>query len=108
MASGMIVQTRPNIGYDFEALTVTNAVQVLTPGKYAPSSTSGGASSAFITNYGAAIRYTYDGTTPSDTVGHVLPDGGILILNGQNQMSQFKAYRLSSTDSEIAITYERE
>lgn len=103
----MIVQTRPNIGYDSEALTVTNAIQVLTPSKYMESTTSGGASSAFITNYGAAIRYRYDSGSPSATVGHVLPDGGVLVLNGQNQMAAFKCFRVS-TDSEIYATYERE
>jgi len=107
MASGMIVQTRPNIGFADESLVVTTAVQVLTPSKYKDSSTSGGASSAFITNYGAAIRYTYSGTSPSATVGHVLQDGGILVLTGQNQMESFKCYALSS-NSELFVTYERE
>lgn len=105
--SGQVVQFRPTIGYAFEQLTVTNSVQVLTPAKYKDSTTSGGASSAFLTNDGSAIRYTYDGTTPSTTVGHKLSDGGILILAGQNQMSQFKCFRVSS-DSIISITYERE
>jgi len=105
--SGLVVQTRPTIGYAFEQLTVTNSVQVLTPAKYKDSNTSGGASSAFLTNDGNPIRWTYDGTTPSATVGHLLPDGGILVLNGQNQMASFKCYR-ESADSEISITYERE
>lgn len=107
MASGQIVQIRPNVGHAFEQLTVTNAVQVLTPSKYKDSSTSGGSSSALVTNYGNSIRYTYDGTTPSASVGHVLPDGGILVLQGQNQMAAFKCFRVSA-DSEITITYERE
>jgi len=107
MASGSIVQFRPNIGFAFEQLTVTNSVQVLTPSKYKPADTSGGASEAFLTNAGAAIRFTYDGTTPTATVGHLLQDGGSLVLKGQNQMSQFKCIRESS-DSEITITYERE
>ena len=109
MASGSIVKFRPNIGYATETLTVTNAVQVLTPGTYGPSTaTPGGAETAFITNYGASIRYYYDGTTPSASVGHVLPDGGILTLVGQNQMVNFKCFRLSSTDSILTVTYERE
>ncbi len=108
MASGQVVQIRPNIGFAYEQLTVTSGVQVLTPTKYKDSSTSGGAASAFVTNYGNAIRYTYDNlTTPSATVGHVLQDGGILVLQGQNQMSNFKCYALSS-DSQIQVTYERE
>ena len=108
MASGQVVQIRPNIGFAYEQLTVTAGVQVLTPTKYKDSVTSGGASSAFLTNYGNAIRYSYDNlTTPSATVGHVLQDGGILTLNGQNQMGNFKCYALSG-DSTISITYERE
>lgn len=105
--SGQIVQTRPTIGYDFEALTVSTGVQVLTAAKYKNSTTSGGASAAFITNSGASIRYRYDGTSPSSTVGHILADGGILVLNGQNQMENFKCTRVSS-DSEISVTFERE
>lgn len=105
--SGQVVQFRPTIGYNFEQLTVTNSVQVLTPSKYKDTSTIGGASAAFITNDGNTIRYTYDGTTPSATVGHKLADGGILVLNGQNQMSAFKCFRVSS-DSEISVTFERE
>jgi hypothetical protein len=108
MASGMIVQTRPNIGFDFEQLTVADSVQVLTPTKYKESSTSGGASSAFLTSEDAQIRYRYDGGTPTSTVGHVLENGSILVLNGQNQMENFKCIRTGSTSAIISITYERE
>jgi len=106
--SGLVVQTRPTIGFASEGLTVSNSVQILTASKYKDSATSGGAQAAFITNYGAAIRYTYDGTTPTSSVGHVLADGGILTLNGQNQMAAFQCIRLASTNSEIYVTYERE
>ena len=105
--SGSIVQFRPTVGYDFEELVVTNAVQVLTPSKYKDSVTSGGAQTAFLTNDGDALRYTYNGTTPSATVGHKLADGGILVLNGQNQMSLFKCFRVTG-DTTIRVTYERE
>lgn len=106
--SGMVVQFRPNIGFAFEQLSVTSSVQVLTPSKYKNSSTSGGAASAFLTLDGGNIRYTYDGTTPSATVGHKLLDGGTLVITGQNQMSQFKCFQTGSTGSTITITYERE
>lgn len=107
MASGSVVQFRPTIGFAFEQLTVTNAVQVLTPSKYVDTVTPGGALAASITNEGAAIRYTYDGTTPSATVGHKLVDGGIINLVGQSQISQFKCFSVSG-DSLICVTYERE
>jgi hypothetical protein len=104
--SGSIVQFRPTIGYAYEQLTVTTAVQVLTPSKYAE--VKGGATDAFLTLNGGNVRYTYDGTTPSGTVGHVLLDGGILVLKGQNQMSNFKCYQTGSAGSEISVSYERE
>lgn len=102
-----VVINRVTVGYDFEALTVADSVQVLSPSKYKDAVTSGGASEAFITNDGAEIRYRYDGTAPSATVGHVLADGGILVLKGQNQMSQFKCIRTGGVSSEISVTYER-
>lgn len=108
MASGSIVKFRPNIGYATETLAVSTGVQVLTPSKYVGSAqTPSGAESALITNYGNSIRYFYDGTSPDSSTGHVLPDGGILTLTGQNQMSNFKCIRLSA-DSVLTITYERE
>jgi hypothetical protein len=106
--SGLIVQTRPNVGFAFEQLTVAGTVQVLTPSKYKDSATSGGASSAFLTNETASIRYTYDGTTPSATVGHLLTDGGTLVLMGQQQMASFKCIRVSGVSATITVTYERE
>ena len=105
----MIVQTRPNIGYSFEQLSVTTSVQVLTPSKYKDSDTSGGASSAYLTIESGDIRFTYDGTTPTATVGHKLINGSTLILTGQNQMSAFKCFQsFGSTGSTISVTYERE
>lgn len=108
MPSGMIVQFRPTIGFAFEQLTVADSVKILTASKYMPSTTSGGAQAALLTNDGADIRYTYDGTTPTTTVGHLLPDGGSLTLTGQNQMASFQAIRTGSVSSIITITYERE
>jgi len=108
MPSGHIVKFRPTIGYATETLAVSAVVRVLTPAKYTGSAQNpSGADMCFITNYGNAIRYFYDGTTPDASTGHVLPDGGILILTGQNQMSQFKCIRLSA-DSVITVTFEAE
>ena len=108
MASGSVVRTRPNIGFAFEQLTVANSVQVLTPANYKDGDTSGGAESAFITLETGQIRYRYDGGTPSSTVGHILDVGGILVLNGQNQMAAFKCIRTGSTSGVISVTFERE
>lgn len=104
----LTVNQRVTVGRNFEQLTVTNSVQVLTPSKYKDSAMSGGAMEAFLTNFGANVLYTYDGTTPTALVGHVLPDGGVLVLRGQNQMAAFKCFRQGSTDSLVSVTYEFE
>jgi hypothetical protein len=109
--SGAVVQIRPKIGFAYEQLTVTAGVQVLTPSKYAVTAGNPGyeaAASAFLTLNGGDIRYTYDGTTPTSSTGHVLRDGGTLTLVGQNQMGTFKCIQTGSTSSEISVTYERE
>ena len=106
--SGQIVQFRPTVGIAFEQLSVTTSVQTLTPSKYQPSNVSGGASEAFLTLESGDIRYTYDGTTPSSTVGHLLKDGGVLVLKGQQQMSTFKCYQTGASGSTITVTYEHE
>jgi hypothetical protein len=106
--SGSIVQFRPTIGYNFEQLTVSTSVQVLTPSKYMDSLTSGGACNAYLTIENGDVRYTYDGTTPTSTVGHILQAGGSIVLSGQNQIGSFKCFRIGAVNAVLSITYERE
>ena len=104
----LVVNQRVTVGFQFETLTVADSVQVLTPSLYKDSTTSGGATDAFITLADGQIRYRYDGGDPSSTVGHILDVGGSLVLRGQNQMSQFKCIRTGSTSGTISTSYERE
>jgi len=107
--SGSIITFRPTVGRCMEQLTITTAVQVLSPSKYGQSGMDGGASDAFLTLEGGNIRYTYcPGVSPSATVGHLLLDGGILVLKGQQQMADFKCYQTGSSGSTLTATYEFE
>lgn len=96
---------KPKVGFDFETLTVGNTAITLTASKYRPVGEQ--ADSAFITLEGGDIRYRYDGTSPTSSVGHLLSSGGYLILVGQNQMEKFKAIRVGGTDGTFSVTYER-
>lgn len=109
MASGAIIQMRPTVGFDFETITIDNTAGGvgLTAAKYRP--TNGvQAEAAFITVEGGPIRYTYDGTAPTTTVGHKAVSGTILVLKGQHQMENFKAIRTGTTDGTLQVSYERE
>lgn len=102
-----VIVNRVTVGYDSESLTVDTNVNVLTPSKYQDSITNGGASEAFITLDTANMRYRYDGGTPTSTVGHILNDGGVLVLKGQNQMSNFKFIQTGASSGSVYVTYER-
>ena len=92
------------VAFAHEALTVSNAVKTLTAATYIVGERYSQA--AFITLEDADIRYTYDGTTPSATVGHLLTQGSALTLMGHHDISNFKAYRAGSVDGTIHVTYE--
>jgi hypothetical protein len=109
MASGAIVQFRPTIGMNFESITVDNTAGgvALTASKYRPTG-SVQAETAFITTEDATIRYTYDGTAPTSSLGHKAAAGTTLVLKGQNQMETFRAIRTTGTNGVLMVTYERE
>lgn len=106
MPSGGVVQIRPTIGMAFETLTISNSAVGLTSTSYL--NTTGNASHAFLTLEGGQVRYRYDGTNPTSSVGHVLDPGGFLLIEGQNQMAAIKFIRTGATDGTASVTYERE
>ena len=62
---------------------------------------------AFVTGETAQVRYTYDGTTPTSTVGHILDIGDILVIEGIVNVQNFKAIRTTGTSGSIVCTYDR-
>lgn len=108
--SGSITQVRPTIAYDFETLTVSNDAVGLTATKYRPSTgdANKNALKAFITAEGGSVRYRYDGTDPTSTVGHILEAGGFLIADGQHQMEKIRFIRTGNSDGVLQVSYERE
>ena len=65
------------------------------------------AEQATITIEDAAIRVTFDGTTPVDAtdIGHVFSAGTVLTLESQTQIERFKAVRNGGTNAVINVTY---
>lgn len=91
-------------GFAYEALTVTTAVK--TPTAATIVSGDKKARVAYITVESNPINFTYDGTTPSATVGHNLTAGSTLILTGYANIAALKMYRSGGADATVKITYE--
>lgn len=52
-----------------------------------------------------AIRYRYDGTAPTASVGHLLATGSVLILDGHNNIANFQVIA-DSSDGAVMVTLE--
>lgn len=94
------------IAFAFESLTVSSTAIGATASVYSPSGATG-AERAFLSCENAPIRYCYDGTTPTATVGHLLAPGELLIIEQPLNIAQFRAIRSGGTDARLQVTYER-
>lgn len=90
--------------FNYEAVTVSSSAVGLTSTKYNPSGHK--AQVAFITVEGAQIRFRYDGTDPTSSEGHLFSPGDVLELIGFENIENFKAIRVGSTDATLRVTYE--
>lgn len=72
--------------------------------------TSGGATRrgqrALLTLETAEIRFTYDGTAPTTTVGHVMSPGDRIELIGYASINAFRAIRTGATSGTLQATLE--
>lgn len=64
------------------------------------------ASRAIITARTGGVMYTYDGTTPTTTVGHYLGANQNVALEGVGNIRALKFIREASTDAAVSITLE--
>jgi len=92
--------------YDFETITVSTTAVGLTGAKVQPSDAAP-AKAAYMTVAGADIRYRYDGTDPTASVGHLLKDGNAIRLAGVNNLRNFNAIRDAAVDATLTVTFER-
>jgi hypothetical protein len=91
-------------GFAYEVLTVTTAVKTLTAGSYIVGDKR--AQVAQLTVESNGVNYTYDGTPPTATVGHNLPAGSSLVIQGMHNIENFKMFRSGASDATVKVTYE--
>ena len=61
---------------------------------------------ALVTVATAQIRFRYDGTAPSSTVGHLAEAGDKLEILGYDNILNFRAIRTTATNATLSITLE--
>ncbi len=66
-----------------------------------------GPSNALITVEDNPIRLTYDGTTPTSTIGHYVEAGDSIRVNGSISIQNLKFIRATGADAVAQVTYER-
>jgi hypothetical protein len=85
---------------DFESVTVAATAIGGTAAKTAR------AERAFISAETAEMRFRYDGSDPTSSVGHKLEIGETLVLAGTVNIEQFRAIRTGAVSGVLRITYE--
>lgn len=88
-----------------EALDV-DTLTILTASKYTNSESQYAKRAVITVETNAPIRYTYDGTTPSSTIGHRANPTDVIILNTSGNIKNFKAIKQGATAGKIMVTYE--
>lgn len=95
----------PLTPFAFETLTVSSTAIGFTAAIMQPAGAPA-PQRAFLTCETDAIRYRYDGGTPTASVGHLLNAGALANLTGAVALSQFRAIRVT-TNGTCQVTYER-
>lgn len=90
--------------FNFEQVTVAATAIGFTVAEYQSGDKK--AQIAFLTVETADIRYTYDGTTPTSTIGHLLTDGSSLTLKGAHDIENFRAIRTGAVSAVLSCTFE--
>jgi hypothetical protein len=82
-----------------ETVTVTTASIGLT------TATIGRNDQALITVEDAAVRYWLNGEAPSATVGHILEEGGALLIQNRTTLHNVRFYSREGIDATLQVSF---
>lgn len=92
------------VGFGYEAFTVSTTALALSASEYVSGNKK--AQVAHITVESQPINYTYEGTTPTSSIGHNLTAGSTLTLEGYANIVAFRMIRSGASDATVKVTYE--
>ena len=90
--------------FAFETITVSSSVKQLTAATLEDSD--GKAKRVVITIQDAQIRWRYDGTDPTASVGNVSNPFDVIVLQTTANIENFRAIRKGSTDAVLSVNFE--
>ena len=90
--------------FAFESITVNNTAKRLSAGTYTDNN-GNFAQKALITVEDAQIRFRYDGESPTSAVGHLCGSNDTIYLTNTNEIRDFRATRVSSTNATLRVSY---
>lgn len=91
--------------FAYETIAVSTTAIGPTPATIAPAA--GKAQIAVVNAADQPVRYTLDGTTPTDTVGLVLAAGDTVVIHGYGNISRLLMRKDGATDASVGIQYLR-
>ena len=92
--------------FAYEDVTVATVSIGFTEATYSPA-TFGKAHRAYCTVETAQIRFTYNGTAPTTTLGHIAEVGDVIDISGTDNVAAFRAIRTGATSGTLRVTFER-
>jgi len=90
--------------FAFETITVGTTAVGFTTATYKTDTHT--AQRAVVTIEDAGVRYRYDGTNPTSSVGHQLNPGDTLLVVGRGNLDNIKFIRSGTSDGKVVATYE--
>jgi hypothetical protein len=92
-------------GFAKEILVVSDTAVGFTASKFAPKA-GAEATYALVTVEDDDIRYWLDGSAPTSSLGHLVPDGNTFEIHGPDNIRNFRAIR-TNTDATLQVSYFR-
>lgn len=104
---GNDVSISNKIAFAHESITIDNTAGgvILTVNTYTPGSGKRTATEAYLSAETAQMRFTFDGTAPTSSTGHLLNVGESVTIRNLNNITNFKAIRTGSVSGTLKATY---
>src|SRR3954451_9546167 len=94
--------------YAMKSATVSTAVKAITDASFSWGGTDlSKTERARITARSAGVMYTYDGTDPTATVGQVIAQNGVAVIDGTANIKNLKFLREAGVDVVVTVTLEK-